>query len=58
MSPIGEIQTETVKEVVQKITFIKAVGSTNLYEVQTNLGTRKVAAPSEEQIYSLVEQSQ
>jgi len=58
LSPIGEVKTETVKEIVKQITFIKSVGSTNLYEVETNLGTRKVAAPSEEQIYSLVEQGQ
>ena len=58
LSPIGEARTETVKEVVQKITLIKSVGSTNLYEVETNLGTRRVAAPNEEKIYSLVEQGQ
>jgi len=58
LSPIGETHAEEVKETVQKITFIKAVGSTNLYEVETNLGTRRVAAPSEEKIYSLVEQGQ
>jgi hypothetical protein len=58
LSPVGETRTETVKEVVQKITLIKSVGSTNLYEVETNLGTRRVAAPDEEKIYSLVEQGQ
>jgi hypothetical protein len=58
LSPIGEVRTEAVKEIVQKITLIKAVGSTNLYEVETNLGTRRVAAPSEEKIYSLIEQGQ
>ena len=58
LSPMGEVQTESVKEVVQKITFIKSVGSTNLYEVETNLGTRRVAAPSESEIQGLVEQGQ
>lgn len=58
MSPIGEIAPETAKEVVQKVTLLKAVGSTNLYEVQTNLGTRRVAAASEASVYELVEQGQ
>ncbi|MBK9990511.1 MAG: hypothetical protein IPP19_07215 [Verrucomicrobia bacterium] len=58
LSPIGEVQTESVKEIVQAITFIKSVGATNLYEVKTNLGTRRVAAPSEDNIYSLIEQGQ
>jgi len=56
LSPIGEAKTETVKETVRKVTFIKSLGSSNLYEVETNLCTRRVAAPSEERIYSLVEQ--
>lgn len=56
MSPIGEVAPESVKEVVQKVTLLKAVGSTNLYEVQTNLGTRRVAAASEASVYELVEQ--
>lgn len=56
LSPIGEAKTETVKETVKKVTFIKALGSSNLYEVETNLCTRRVAAPSEDRIYSLIEQ--
>jgi hypothetical protein len=58
LSPIGEIKAETVKEVVQSITLIKAVGSTNLYEVQTNLGTRKVAAQDEAAARATIEEGQ
>lgn len=58
MSPIGEAKEEVVKETVKKITFIKPLGdSSNLYEVETNLTTRRVAAPSEDRIYSLIEES-
>lgn len=58
MSPLGEVQEQKVKETVRRITYIKSVGSTNLYEVETNLGMRRVAAPSEEKIRSLIEESQ
>ena len=58
MSPIGEPPEQVAKESVEKITFIKSVGSTNLYEVQTNMGTRRVAEPSEEAVYGLVEKGQ
>lgn len=57
LSPMGEPKTETVKETVKKVTFIKSLGSSNLYEVETNLCTRRVAAPSEDRVYSLIEQS-
>jgi hypothetical protein len=56
LSPIGEAKVETVKEFVQSITLIKAVGSTNLYEVQTNLGTRKVAAQDEAAARATIEE--
>jgi len=57
LSPIGEPQTEAVKEVVQTITFLKAVGKTNLYEVQTNLGTRRILAPSEAAVRETIEEA-
>ena len=44
LSPIGESQPDTVKEVVHAINFVKPVGTSNLYEVQTNLGVRRVVA--------------
>ncbi|MFA6287733.1 MAG: hypothetical protein WC661_10150 [Opitutaceae bacterium] len=55
MSPKGEVQAASTKEVVQTITFLRAVGKTNLYEVKTNLGTKKIAAVSEEAARSLIE---
>ena len=56
MSPKGEAApAATVKEVVLTITFLRAVGKTNLYEVKTNLGTKKIAAVSEEAARSLIE---
>lgn len=60
LSPIGEVVSAAVKaraeEKVQKITLVKAVGSTNLYEVHTNQGTRRIAAPDEDSARDLVEQ--
>lgn len=55
LSPKGEAPEKVARESVEKITFIKSVGSTNLYEVQTNLGTRRVAAPDENAVYGLIE---
>jgi hypothetical protein len=56
LSPIGEAKVETVKETVQSITLIKALGSTNVYEVQTNLGTRKVVAQDEAAARATIEE--
>jgi len=58
LSPIGEAKAVTVKEAIQSITFIKAVGTTNLYEVKTNLGTHRVAAEDEAAARATVEESQ
>jgi hypothetical protein len=55
LSPIGEVNVEMAKEVVQSITLIKTVGTTNLYEVQTNLGSRRVAAQDEAAARATVE---
>lgn len=55
LSPLGEEEVAEVKETVQNITFIKSAGSTNLYEVETNLGTRRIAAPSEAKARELAE---
>jgi hypothetical protein len=56
LSPIGEVNVETAKEVIQGITLIKKVGTTNLYEVQTNLGTRRVAAQDKAAARATVEE--
>ncbi len=55
LSPRGELPAPTAKEVVKSVTFLRAAGKTNLYEVETNLGKRKVAAVSEEGARALVE---
>jgi hypothetical protein len=47
VSPIGEPQAETVKEVVQSITLVRTAGKANLYQVKTNLGIRRILAPDE-----------
>lgn len=57
LSPLGEAPPVEVKETVQKVTFLKAAGTTNLYEVETNLGTRRIAAQSEDSAREMVEQS-
>jgi len=58
LSPLGEVQAAAVKEVIQKITRLKAVGSASLYEVQTNLGTRRIVASSEAKARSMVEEAE
>ena len=55
LSPRGEMPAPTAKEVVKTITFLRVAGKTNLYEVETNLGRRKVAAASEDDARALVE---
>ncbi len=55
MSPKGEAPEKTIVEIIKTITFLRTVGKTNLYEVQTNLGTKKIAAVSEEAVRSLIE---
>ena len=55
LSPKGEEPVASVKEVVKTITFLRTVGKTNLYEVQTNLGTKRIAATSEDDARALIE---
>lgn len=58
LSPKGEVQVAAAKEIVQSITFLRTMGKTNLYAVQTNLGSRKIAAASEDAARALIENSQ
>ncbi|HZP59473.1 MAG TPA: hypothetical protein VFB27_04040 [Opitutaceae bacterium] len=61
LSPIGEAKVQVAKEVVQHVTFLKSVGDTGetkLYEVQTNLGTRRIVAPNEAAVREMVENEQ
>lgn len=55
LSPRGEPQQTRTKEVVTTVTLIRAIGKTNLYEVETNLGRRKIAAVSDEAARAMVE---
>jgi hypothetical protein len=55
MSPRGAVEQARAKTVVMSITLVRAVGKTNLYDVETNLGHRKVAAVSENAARELVE---
>ena len=55
LSPRGEMPAPTAKEIVKTITFLRVAGKTNLYEVETNLGKRRVAAASEDDARALVE---
>ena len=55
LSPRGERPPPTAREVVKTITFLRVAGKTNLYEVETNLGKRRVAAASEDGARALVE---
>ncbi|MFH1499487.1 MAG: hypothetical protein ABII82_16880 [Verrucomicrobiota bacterium] len=56
LSRVGEPPEVVVKEVVQRVTFLKSVGSSNLYEVVTNRGTERMLAPSEAAARRLVEE--
>jgi hypothetical protein len=44
LSPKGEAMEDVVRTQVTKVTLIKTVGKTNLYEVDTNNGVERVAA--------------
>jgi hypothetical protein len=45
LSPKGEPVEEAVVTLVTKVVLIKSIGKTNLYEVETNNGVERVAAP-------------
>lgn len=53
--PKGEPPPEKIKEIVKTITFVRSAGKSNLYEVETNLGSRKILAVSEAAARVLVE---
>lgn len=58
LSPLGEaieVAPASSKEFVKSVRLIKAAGTLNLYEVQTNLQTRRMVAASEEAVHELVE---
>jgi hypothetical protein len=55
LSAKNEVEPAVTKEVVTKVFLIKAVGNTNLYDVETNLDGHRVAAPNEAEAIRLVE---
>ncbi len=55
MSPRGSVEAAKARPVVKSVTLVRAVGKTNLYDVETSLGHRKVAAVSEAAARELVE---
>jgi hypothetical protein len=58
LSPRGEIQAQREKELVKSITLLRALGKTNMYEVETNLGHRKIAAATEDAARALIENAE
>lgn len=57
LSPKGEPKEEAPKTEVIKVTLIKTIGKTNLYQVDTNNGVERVAAADEVAARSMVESS-
>jgi hypothetical protein len=55
LSPKGEQREEAVVTQVVKVMLIKALGKTNLYEVDTNTGVERVAAPDPTTARAMVE---
>jgi hypothetical protein len=55
LSAKGEVEPPPVKEVVKKVTVVKKVGTNNLYEVETNMGSHRILAPTEEKAIQDVE---
>lgn len=58
LSPVGEPRETGAaeREVVRNVRHLKAMGSVNLYEVETNLGTRRIVAADEAAVRRLVEE--
>jgi hypothetical protein len=57
LSPRGEPREEAARTEVTKVTLIRTIGKTNLYEVDTNNGVERVAAADEQAARSMVESS-
>ncbi len=55
LSAKNEVEPAAVREAVTKVTLIRPAGKVNLYQVETNLGTHRVAAPDEDGARALVE---
>jgi hypothetical protein len=55
LSPKGEARPDAVRTQVTKVTLVKAIGKTNLYEVDSNNGVERVAAADEATAKAMVE---
>lgn len=55
LSPKGEQREEAVRTQVTKVTLIKTIGETRLYEVETNNGVQRVAAADAGSAKAMVE---
>ena len=55
LTPKGRIEAPDAPEQVKRVTLLQARGQINIYEVETNLGIRKVAAPNEAAARALIE---
>jgi hypothetical protein len=58
LSPKGEAKQAVAKARITKVTLIKAMGMSNLYEVDTDNGVERVAAADEDAARSMVEGSE
>ena len=55
LSPKGEPMETVEKTKIIKVTFIKTLGSTSLFQVETNKGLEKVAAADEDSARAMIE---
>ncbi|HEY4988676.1 MAG TPA: hypothetical protein VII09_02665, partial [Opitutaceae bacterium] len=55
LSPKGEAKEDAVRTQVIKVTLLKAIGKTNLYEVTTNNGVQRVAAVDTDAARAMIE---
>jgi hypothetical protein len=55
LTPKGKIEAPDAPEQVTRVTLLQARGSINIYQVETNLGLRRVAAPNEAAARALIE---
>lgn len=54
VSPAGEVEPPAEPVVITKVTLLSTIGKTRLYQVDTNQGVQKVAAPDEESARDMV----
>ena len=55
LTPIGRLEAPDAAEQVRRVTLVRSAGRVNIYEVETNLGVHRVAAPNEAEARALIE---